>query len=71
MPKSISDEYFVPYSTVIRIWKEDLNLADEDDPARDSDYWKHVWKQPVLDYIQLFLKKIEHPFISNDISEKD
>ena len=34
-PKSISDEYFVPYSTVMRIW-------NEDDSAGESDYWKHV-----------------------------
>ena len=36
-PKSIFDEYFVPYSTVMRIWNEDTNLDNEDDSAGESD----------------------------------
>ena len=36
-PKSISDEYFVPYSTVMRIWNEDSNRDNEDNSAGESD----------------------------------
>ena len=69
-PKSISDEYFVPYSTVVKIWNLDSNRDNEDDSAGESYYWKYVWEELVLDYIQAFLRKVEYIFTSNDISEK-
>ena len=69
-PESISDEYFVPYFTVMRIWNEDSNRNNEDDSVGKSDYWKHIWEEVVLDYFKVFMKKVEYPFISNDISEK-
>ena len=32
--------------------------------------WKHVWEEVVLDYIQLFVKQVEYPFIIKDIWTK-
>ena len=69
-PTFISKEYFVPYSTVIRIWNDDMNQTYLDNQKGDSSYWKHIWEGFVLDYIQLLLKNVENPFIASDISEK-
>ena len=50
-PTSISNEYLVPYSTVIRIWNDDMNQAYSDNPKGDSSYWTHIQEGFVLDYI--------------------